>query len=58
MFRLWDTVEEKQEAKMANEFIHSLIRNPFKFKLEGNILIVHYKGKEYKFKERKFRKLE
>jgi hypothetical protein len=47
--RLWRTDQEWKEAKLVDEFIHSLIRTPFDFKLEDNMLKVYYKGEEYQF---------
>lgn len=48
---LWKSKENNASAAMVDKFIYSLIKNPFAFVLESNILKVYHKGKEYKFKQ-------
>lgn len=46
--RLWNTNDEVQEAALADNFIHSLIRNPISFE-SNNILKIKHLDALYEF---------
>ena len=48
-YRCWPTEEERDEAKVADEFMHALIRNPIQFELVNNTFKVNHLGSLYEF---------
>lgn len=49
--RIWKTSKEYEWAKVAGEFIHDLIKAPFKLNLGDDCLTVYLEEGKYKFQQ-------